>query len=383
MVEKEAIPQQPVISIRISDALRLRLETLRKIISLKSGQTVSTSEAAKQLLESARDDRLELVNLLSEPTDSLLRIRGKADSGLPLSQAEWTIVAHYCAVGAESFMNTAQGQISYETLAEILEAFLAAYAIARRPKKSPVDFVYLMSLPGDKQVEAKAEDVGTDDVRRVVMRTIQILRNPAQKRRKPILAVRNLYRLLDEEKFSNIEKLNEVLWPHWSALWRVCARGHYSLHRKPLREKAPAETNDEDFELAVQPALPSLEEGGYRLDLVREEGNEFSPRLQFPGTLTPRYPVVGYPRIAEFRRLLEELDLERDLCQWQGYYFYAHTEILENDERGVFFFARENGITFGFPMEHWQSIRNLFRRAWQAPEVRRLWDALALEYGEL
>ena len=383
MAEKEAIPQQPVISIRISDALRLRLETLRKIISLKSGQTVSTSEAAKQLLESARDDRLELVDLLTEPTDSLLRIRGKADSGLPLSQAEWTMVAHYCAVGAESFMNTAQGQISYETLAEILEAFLAAYAIARRSKKSPVDFVYLMSLPGDKQVEAKAEDVGSDDVRRVVMRTIQMLRNPAQKRRKPILAVRNLYRLLDEEKFSNIEKLNEVLCPHWQALWRVCARGHYSLHRKPLRQKAPAETNDEDFELAVQPALPSLEEGGYRLDLVREEGNEFSPRLQFPGTLAPRYPVCGYPRIAEFRRLLEGLDLERDLCQWQGYYFYAHTEILENDERGVFFFARENGITFGFPTEHWQSIRNLFRRAWQAPEVRRLWEALALEYGEL
>jgi len=383
MVENAATPPQPVISIRISEALRSRLETLRKIMALKSGQTVSTSEAAKQLLESARDDRLELVELLTEPTDSLLRIRGKADSGLSLSQAEWTMVAHYCAVGAESFMNTAQGQISYETLAEILEAFLAAYALARRPKKSPVDFVYLMSLPGDKQVEAKADDVGTDDVRRVVTRTIQMLRNPAQKRRKPILAVRNLYRLLDEEKFSNIEKLNEVLWPHWSALWRVCARGHYSLHRKPLREKAPAETNDEDFELAVQPALPSLEEGGYRLDLVREEGNEFSPRLQFPGTLAPRYPVCGYPRIAEFRRLLEELDLERDLCQWQGYYFYAHTEILENDERGVFFFARENGITFGFPMEHWQSIRNLFRRAWQAPEVRRLWDALALEYGEL
>ena len=383
MVENAATPQQPVISIRISEALRSRLESLRKIMALKSGQTVSTSEAAKQLLESARDDRLELVDLLSEPTDSLLRIRGKADSGLSLSQAEWTMVAHYCAVGAESFMNTAQGQISYETLAEILEAFLAAYAIARRPKKSPVDFVYLMSLPGDKQVEAKAEDVGTDDVRRVVTRTIQMLRNPVQKRRKPILAVRNLYRLLDEEKFSNIEKLNEVLWPHWSALWRVCARGHYSLHRKPLREKAPAETNDEDFELAVQPALPSLEEGGYRLDLVREEGNEFSPRLQFPGTLTPRYPVVGYPRIAEFRRLLEELDLARDLCQWQGYYFYAHTEILENEERGVFFFARENGITFGFPMEHWQSIRKLFQRAWQAPEVIHTWEAQGLEYGEL
>ncbi len=384
MVESAASPQQPVISIRISDALRLRLETLRKIISLKSGQNVSTSEAAKQLLESARDDRLELVNLLSEPTDSLLRIRGKADSGLPLSQAEWTVVAHYCAVGAESFMNTAQGQISYETLAEILEAFLTAYAIARRPKKSPLDSLYLRTLPSDKQVDAKEiEDIGSDDVRRVVTRTIQMLRNPAQKRRKPILSVRNLYTLLDEEKFSNVEKLNEALWPHWSALWRVCARGHYALHRKPLREKVPSEADDEDFELAVQPALPSLEEGEYRLDLVREEGNEFSPRLQFPGTLAPRYPVVGYPRIAEFRRLLEELDLERDLYQWQGYYFYAHTAIVENEQRGVFFFARENGIAFRFPMEHWQSIRNLFRRAWQAPEVIHTWEAQMLEYGEL
>jgi hypothetical protein len=384
MAEKEAIPQQPVISIRISDALRLRLETLRKIISLKSGQNVSTSEAAKQLLESARDDRLELVDLLTEPTNSLLSIRRKADSGLPLSLAEWTLVAHYCAVGAESFMNTAQGQISYESLAEILEAFLAAYTIARRPKKSMRDFVYLRTLPWDKQVEAKeVDDIGSDDVRRVVNRTIQMLRNPAQKRRKPLLAVRNLYTLLDEEKFSNIEKLNEVLWPHWSALWRVCARGHYSAHRKPLREKVPSETDDEDFELAVQPALPSLEEGEYHLDLVREEGNEFSPRLQFPGTLAPRYPVVGYPRIAEFRRMLEELDLERDLCQWQGYYFYAHTAIVENEQRGVFFFARENGIAFRFPMEHWQSIRNLFRRAWQAPEVIHTWEAQMLEYGEL
>ncbi len=384
MVENAASPQQPVISIRISDALRLRLETLRKIISLKNGQMVSTSEAAKQLLESARDDRLELVNLLTEPTDSLLKIRGKAEAKLPLTLAEWTMVAYYCAQGAESFMSTEQGQLSYESLAEILEAFLAAYAVIRRPKKSPLDFVYLRTLPGDKQVEAKeVEDIGSDDVRRVVNHTIQMLRNSAQRRRKPILAVRNLYTLLDEEKFSNIEKLNDALWPHWTALWRVCARGHYSAHRKPLREKPPAETGDDDFEIAVQRGLPSVEEGGYRLDLVREEGNEFSPCLQFPGPLAPRYPVVGYPRVAEFRRMLEELDLEREMTQWKGYYFAALTGIMENEERGVSFRARENGINFSFPMEHWKLIRNLFRRAWQSPEVIRTWDALAQEYGEM
>jgi hypothetical protein len=384
MAEKAATPQQPVISIRISEALRSRLEHLKEIMALKSGQTVSTSEAAKQLLESARDDRLELVNLLTEPTDSLLKIRGKAEARLPLTLAEWTMVAYYCAQGAESFVSTEQGQLSYESLAEILEAFLAAYAVVRRPKKSALDFVYLRTLPGDKQVEAKEpEDVGSDDVRRVVNHTIQMLRNPAQKRRKPILAVRNLYSLLDEEKFSNIEKLNDVLWPHWTALWRVCARGHYSAHRKPLCEKPPAETGDDDFEIAVQRGLPSVEEGGYRLDLVREEGNEFSPCLQFPGPLAPRYPVCGYPRVAEFRRMLEELDLEREMTQWKGYYFSAITGIMENEERGVSFRARENGINFSFPTEHWKSIRNLFRRAWQSPEVIRTWEALALEYGEM
>ena len=84
----------------------------------KTGQTVSASEAAKQLLESARDDRLELANLLTEPTDSLLNIRGKAEAHMPLTQAEWALVAYYRAKGAQAFMSTEQGQLSYDSLAE-------------------------------------------------------------------------------------------------------------------------------------------------------------------------------------------------------------------------------------------------------------------------
>jgi hypothetical protein len=214
MAVKVAMAHQPVISIRISEALRSRLETLKEVIAHNTGQTVSTSEAAKQLLESARDDRLELANLLTEPTDSLLNIRGKAEAHLPLTQAEWTLIGYYCAKGAETFMSTEQNQLSYESLAEILEAFLAAYAIARRSKKYSRDSFYLRVLPVDKQVDAKEpDDVDSEDLRRVVTRTIRMLRDPAQKRRKPLLAVRNLYTLLDEEKFSNIEKLNEVLLP--------------------------------------------------------------------------------------------------------------------------------------------------------------------------
>ncbi len=89
-----------------------------KFSAQKTGQTVSTSEAAKQLLESARDDRLELANLLTEPTDSLLNIRGNAEVDMLLTQAEWALVAYYCAKGAQAFMSTEQGQLSYDSLAE-------------------------------------------------------------------------------------------------------------------------------------------------------------------------------------------------------------------------------------------------------------------------
>ncbi len=95
--------------------------------------------------------------------------------------------------GTESFASTEQGQLSYESLAEMLEAFLAAHAVSRKPSRVSLEWVYLQTLPEDKQATRKEpEEVTKDDVRRVVKHTIQMLRNPAQLRRGPILAVRSL-----------------------------------------------------------------------------------------------------------------------------------------------------------------------------------------------
>ncbi len=89
----------------------------------------------------------------------------------------------------------------------------------------------------------------------------------------------------------------------------------------------------------MQRGLPSQEEGGYRLDLVREEGNDFSPYLHFPGPLAPRFPVGGYARTAEFQRMLEGHDMTRPLAQWKGRYFSAQDGIMENEEFNVYFCA--------------------------------------------
>jgi len=383
MADKMAMLQQPVISIRISDELRQRLETLKEIMAARSGEPVSTSEAAKQLLESAKEERLEFVNLLSEPTDSLVRIRGKADTKLPLSQAEWTLVAYYCQQGAELFANTGrQTEISYESLAGLLEAFLAVYGlVSKHRKRSPMAPYLLTNLPSERQTETKpSEEIANDDVRRAVNRTIHTLKNANSETPRPIHTARLLYMVLDNERLLNIEKLNEALRPYWPILWRVCARGHYLRHGQPLTDSA---FWGADFRLENRGPLPSFQEGEYRLEFHRGPETEFSVWLQFPGRFALQYPLYDYPRIAELRTILERLYLREQLIFWEGRYFLASTWLDEAEKVGVNFRSRDNGIALTFRHDDWQAIKSLFRRGWQAPEVRRLWDALAREYGEL
>ncbi|MFP5236009.1 MAG: hypothetical protein ACLGSD_08900 [Acidobacteriota bacterium] len=378
--------QQPVISIRITEELRGRLEKLRQMLAIKTGQPVSTSDAAKQLLESARDDRIEMLGLLLEPTDSLMKLRKKLETKLILSQAEWTVLAYYCTLGAEAFVTTEQGRISRESLAVVLEAFLAAYEVPRRKAKVALDWIYFQTLPAEERRgrEKKQQDVTDEDVRRVVKRTIQMLRDPAMEgRAKPILAVRNLYMLLDDEKFTNAEKLHEALWPYWKALWKVVARGHWATHKRPLRERFRTEFADRDFEDRLLTKLPSFEEGGYRLEFARVEANEITPVLALPGPLMPRYPLYWYPRVAEFRRMLETFDLEPELSHWKGYYFMALAGSVDNNPRAVTLLSRDNGIGFSFPIEEWKTMQSLFQRAWQAPAIAAAWESLSYEYGEL
>src|SRR5579862_1284103 len=95
-------PPQPVISIRVSEALRSRLERLKEMLSNKSGESVTTSEVAKQLLESAREDRLEVAELLANSTEALAAARRKAEAGMSLGRAEWIVLAYHVQKGVES-----------------------------------------------------------------------------------------------------------------------------------------------------------------------------------------------------------------------------------------------------------------------------------------
>src|SRR3989442_12365811 len=98
----EKSSQGQTLSLRISDALYARLERAKQLMSSKKGDSVSTSEVAKQLLESAREDRFEVADLLAKPTEKLLEIRRKGKAQHILSRAERILLTHFVQKGLKA-----------------------------------------------------------------------------------------------------------------------------------------------------------------------------------------------------------------------------------------------------------------------------------------
>jgi hypothetical protein len=311
-----------------------------------------------------------VTELLREPTEALLRIWKKCEGEQPLSRGEWTALAYYVQQGAESFDNT---PVSRESCIAILEAFQAVHGLRKKPNPGKDEY-YLGKLPSEFRPRERKQPIGPDDaVRQTVAETLRQLADSATKLR-PVLAARNLYVFLDGTEVSDADALNRALRPYWEPLWRMAARGHYFLYRKPIRGKV--NRNDS----VVQPAIPNVFESNYVLSFVRGDGNDLHLLLSFPGARAPMYPMSSYPLISEFRAMLDRLTAKSR--PWKGEHFFGYTSVRDG-ETEFWFRAHANGITFGFSEDEWSGVRKLFRRAWEMPEIQATWDALTMEYGEL
>jgi hypothetical protein len=94
------------------------------------------------------------------------------------------------------------------------------------------------------------------------------------------------------------------------------------------------------------------------------------------------YPLADYPVMSEFRAMLATLDPDGPAQHWKGEYFFGYLG-GRGKEAEFSFRARNNGITVSFTKKEWKAVRELFRRGWELPAVREMWDGLILEYGEL
>jgi hypothetical protein len=370
--------QQQTLSVRINEALRQRLERAKELVTARTGESVTMSEVAKQFLEAARDDRLEVVELLADPTGSLVQVRRKGDEGLVLSRAEWTTLAHFIRFGIEkSYSPRSPNTVSKESLIALLDAFLAVYDL-RPAANARLDGYYLANLPPDfRPPSVKRDDVSPDTVRYTVAQSRRHLTDPSATW-VPLMVGRNFFVLLDEDEVPGTEDLTRALRPYWRTLWRLGARGHFVLTREPVRPR----TSPHDG--VYRPPIPSISEGPYELSFARGQGQEFSVLLGLPGPRGPMYPIVGYPRIAEFRKMLADLVADSEPGDWTGAYFYVLVSSpTTTTSTEIWFRSHDNGIAFGFTVPEWKTLHTLFERAWELPEIRVASSELELEYGEL
>lgn len=361
--------QQQTLSVRITSDLRNKLQRIRELESTRTGQVVSLSDVAKKLLESGRYDRLEVVELLSDPTAALVRIRRKADAGHVLGRAEWTVVGRFVREGLEAFSTAVSRLLSPTSLVTVVDAFQALIA-ERSENRSVRNDVYLEALTSERPPSSDLTDEAfhqlLDDVRQRVL---------AGDGNRFFLVGRSLCTFLEEERAVSALSIDQVLRRHWEGLWLLAARGHYARANAPVRDGGAT--------LCSAPLIAPITDGRNTVSIVLGGDVEVVALLDFPAERRLRYPLSGYPRISEFRAMLEALAAPSPAARrWQGRFFVGDRLVNENVDE-VWFRCAERGIGVGFSAPEWRAVRSLCEAAFAIPDVAIALRRLARDYGQM
>lgn len=369
----ERKPQQQTLSIRISDALREFLERSKQVISNGRGESVSTSDVAKMLLESAKDDRLdfrlEVAELQRSATKSMWEIRRKWERKQDLSRAEWIFLSQYIQVACEE-LSQDPAMPPASSFAILLEAVLAVRGL-RGDRGVELDRYYLGNLGTDNAAAFNDRQLDPDVVPRVVAKLVEQLRETPGAP-KPSFAGRNFYVAIRDEELPDIVALNRALFSYMDTLFRLAARGHWMREHQPVRSLRDRQV--------ITDSIPALTATGFRLKFNVTGDGDLSMLISIDQK-DVAYPIGTYPEIREFSAMLERLSPGQS---WHGIYFDAST-LQETPEEPVrFHFHRhQDGVTIGFSSEEWQRLKELFAQAAAMPKLQKLYEELSLVYGEL
>lgn len=235
----------------------------------RNGDTpVSVLDTPQQILESG-------------PTAALLRMKEKKETGAFISQEEWAMLAHYVQQGAEFWPNR---HISHESVVGILQAFRAAYKLRKPGGDDGKADYYLKNLNTIGQYETTIEAA--------IETHLAHAEWPIGNGARPLVV------FLRNDHVTDEATLTSALLPHWDALWRVAARGHFLVLNKPIRDKQNPDVFD-----AYEPVAFTATRESFVYSVFCSEGHGLSALLSFPGPTAAMYPLAGYPDICEFRAM--------------------------------------------------------------------------------
>ncbi|HEY6273381.1 MAG TPA: hypothetical protein VIX19_15480 [Terriglobales bacterium] len=383
---KDRKGQQQTLSIRVSEGVREFLDRARKQFSDTRGETLSVSDVAKLLLESAienrLDDRLETTDLLAQPTQALLQIRQKWTNNLELSRAEWTVLAQYVQSGCEN-LATDPELPSRQSFADVLEAFLAVRSL-RLGAAPGKDRYYLGNLSGwsDQAAAGSSVDADPSIITAIIGRMVQGLREPGAAAERPSFAARNLYVALRDEQLKGADSLNRVLTPFLPGLYRTAARGHWLVEQRPIRQERKTWQTLE----FVPEQVPQVSAGDLTLTTLVSQEGEVHMMLNLSAHRVA-YALGPYPHIREFEAMLGKLGPGR---VWNGRYFFGHTGHLAAHHRlnpqpaeKLYFREHSKGVLVEFTAAEWTQLQSLFAQVLSLPELKATLMELSLQYGEV
>jgi len=375
-MEKE---RSTALSMRISQALYDRLEILRSSLSGMMGKTLTLSDAAKAVLEKSRDER---IGLLMDPSGSLVSLKRKYLSSQPFSQAEWAFLAGLAQQGIETTQFRNNPPAVVQARVSLAHAFHDLYLCkvgdsGQRP-------YYLSNLVTVSPPAGQPDGEGASDQQVLDATQDSIRRHEHSDTNRLFFIGRNLQVLLDSERFSNVTAVNTILRAHWSALWGAAARGFYMRSGKSVRSPELEGARTSQFRM-----FPPTTEGGFSATVSEHDDGNIGLMLSLPGPHGAMVPISGYPAIAELRAMLSSLRPALDdepeyspALGWSGPKFFGYF-VKSGSSRGYWFRRHDNGITFGFTESEWASLRMLFDRCFEQPEVAALWQQQWWEYGDL
>jgi hypothetical protein len=366
----ERKPQQQTLSIRVSDALREFLERSKQVISAGRGESVSTSDVAKILLESAKDDRLdvrlETAELGRYPTDSMVAFRQKWESGQSRTRAEWIFMAQYVQVASEGLTEDPMAP-GPDRMIDLLRALLAVRAL-RADRGKELDRYYMGNLFDHGKWNERNFDA--EVFPELVAKLIEEIRASGNGRRASG-AGRNFYVAVRDEEFQEVAALNAALDPLMPSLFRMAARGHWMREKQPVRRERDGSvllgsvenTKVGDLWINVQPGPTdvSLLIGFNDRDVM--------------------YPVSTYAQIREFNAMLKRVTFGK---RWVGEHFFAFAHAASAESAAYYQFRRQtDGVTLSFSEKQWAELRAIFTRVMEKPEMQAIFEELSWIYGDL
>ena len=366
----ERKPQQQTLSIRVSDALREFLERSKHVISAGRGESVSTSDVAKILLESAKDDRLdvrlEVSDLGRKPTESLVAIRKKWEVGHPRTRAEWIFMAQYIQVACEELTEDpfAPGP---EPMAVMLEVLLAVRGL-RTDRGSGLDRYYLGNLIDAGKWNERTLD--SEVVPQLVGKLIREIRVSGNGK-KAVGVGRNFYVAIRDEEFQEVAALNSVLEPFMPILFRMAARGHWIQEHRPVRLP-----RDGSLPLG---AVPPTKQGDVWIS-VSPGTTDVNLLIGFQSR-DLMYTVSTYSQIREFAAMLKAVTFGK---AWQGEHFHVFANEASSEAAAYYQLQRHNdGVALSFTELQWAELQKIYASVMANPHMEAIFKELSWIYGEL